>query len=114
MLYDPKWEQQIALEPWRAVLWRAADLVERRGLYKFGFGGDADDNFPICTHRAIDIASRELMDGDYSQARALFMRHVGTDSICNWTDTMARSQREVVTALRAAAMTCAERTNRFD
>src|SRR5262245_43210550 len=32
MLYDPKW--QVKAEPWREVLLKAADLIEKHGLSK--------------------------------------------------------------------------------
>lgn len=56
MLYDPKWEVQIAapVDDWRLILLKAADLVRERGLAK---GRQQDSEGRVCLHGAICIAA---------------------------------------------------------
>ena len=50
------------LETHQLVLLRAAEIIEQRGLRKRNFGGNIEDETPVCTLRAIDIAVKDHFD----------------------------------------------------
>lgn len=118
MLYDPKrWSTDPTPqtdEPWRDVLRRAADEVERRGLAK-GMLCD-EETGAVCARGAIVVSlgyhpgfaclifSCSAWD-EFTKADDLLETFLGLDpnGVPRWNNAPSRTQAEVVAALRGAA-----------
>lgn len=111
MLYDKRWNTDPAPqtdEPWRDVLRRAADEVERRGLAKDMLCDE--ETGAVCARGAIIAAS-----GLSPEARNWTSLHQRADGMLggylrldhngvpHWNNAPHRTQAEVVAALRGAA-----------
>ena len=118
MLYDPKWNAETETnpdEPWRALLLRAAEVIEERGWTQ---GSYCDGDGGVCAMGAISVGAGyppESIDGlaNYVSGKAVmklikvidpqgkFVDRIG--SIPDWNDTRGRTKEEVIAALRTAA-----------
>lgn len=101
----------VQLEPWRQVLLRAAELIEKRGHYRYGFGTHPSSTGPTCVLIALGIASQEQECGTVDSrnvsraAEAVLRRSLGLSkegSIMNWSDNTETSI--VLEELRRAAV----------
>lgn len=112
MLYDPKrWNTDPTPqteEPWRDVLRRAADEVERRGLAK-GMLCD-EESGAVCARGAI-IAATGLapsflhwtpLSQKADERLGEYLR-LGWNEVPHWNNAPSRTKAEVVAALRGAA-----------
>jgi hypothetical protein len=104
MLFDSKWEQKVAIEPWRQVLLDAADYIETHGWSQ----GLSRQGSAVCAMEAINSSS--LQPGIAKIALSRFSRAVtplhpepdGRDVI-SWNDHPDQTKWSVVTTMRAVA-----------
>ncbi len=121
MLLDPRWEKkpQVTEEPWRELLRRAADLIEKHGLAKYTTL--CQDTGTMCVRGALMVAdgySRmprppvwsmdagcTVLEADRALARYLGLSNEPclNETTADWNNRSSRTQKEVVAALRAAA-----------
>lgn len=98
----------VALEPWRDVLLRAADRLERIGWSSLNPSVWLTLSMLLwpkrreCALVAIINAARDA-DAASTKARIRFMRHIGGGPIHCWNDAPGRTAAEVCAALRACA-----------
>lgn len=112
MLFNPKWNtwSEAGLDDWRQTLLKAADLIEQRGLAKHI---REDARGQLCVHgAAMAVAETGNASGNESCAavHGLFRylasqgeTRVHAAGCAHWNNVPARTQHEVVEALRAAA-----------
>jgi hypothetical protein len=107
MLYDRKWDQ-----PWRALLLRAADFLERhqlhKGSLKNGEGGFCMRGALMWCDGAPTVLAFAGCGPEVRMASAAVASYVGhpksSDVAFKWNDHPARTKEEVVAAMRAAAL----------
>jgi hypothetical protein len=106
MLYD----QKLDMSPAQRVLWRAAELIEERGLARYIFGGKTKDD-PVCAIMAVRLAKEEFESThDVSSFRGsdpfwMLSRRVSSDEtnvgIMLWSDR--NKAKDVVAVMRELA-----------
>jgi hypothetical protein len=99
MLYDKRWENKVAVEPWRQTLLDAADQIETHGWIQHE---DGDANSGFCVVGAIFRAFRYEPDSIDQEAIMQLRRYVARDNIVLWNDDPNRTKDEVITVLRQA------------
>lgn len=106
MFYDPHCKPQVKLEPWRELLLRAADIMERRGHCR-GDYEDADGR--VCLQGALRVAHQghakwlpSVSNTPIRNAAHALSLSLGSPSFI-WNDEPGRTQAEAVAALRGAA-----------
>ena len=99
------------------ILNKAADLIEPEGAWTQGNYGDQiiEDGRPIgykclCVFGAISQCTPSSSDGEVWAMNALadYLGLRATGSVIVWNDDPSRTQAEVVSALRAAAIKAAK------
>ncbi len=99
MLYDKRWdaEPNVELEPWRRMLFYAADALESYGWCQ---GNYRTENGHMCARGAVEFVEKE------ASIRLLGYRKlqevIGTKDITGWNDVSGRTPEEVIVALRKA------------
>lgn len=114
MLFDPKWGKPAKVKPvekWRVLLLKAAETIEKRGHCKNVL---QDARGRVCVNGALLIAHfsdatfRDMNFPDPTWGTAMFRLKTVTgcylDDIAAWNNAKARTKDEVVSALRAAAV----------
>jgi hypothetical protein len=104
MLYDRKLDMTQA----QRLLWRAAELIEERGLARDTYGGKTEDD-PVCAVMAVRLARDELGAPPIScEALWMLMQRVGSNipgarGVMCWSD--ANVARDVIAVMRELATT---------
>ena len=104
MLFDPKWEQKVAIEPWRQALLDAADYIETHGWSR----GLPRQGSAVC---ALEAIRRSVGRG---RARVEAMDHLGRLfapsflepsrwDVAMWNDLAGQTKANVVATMRAVA-----------
>jgi hypothetical protein len=104
MLFDPKWEEKIAVkELWRQVLREAAEVIKQRGWIQ---GRLRDKQGRVCAIGAIshvfdtDLALRCGAVGAEQNLRKYLSIDGGDEiTIASWNDKPGRTKEEVVQAM---------------
>lgn len=100
MLYDPKWEAPTEIkpiEPWRAILTRAANYIDEHGLCQGSFDNARGE---VCILGALNIVRAE--PNAYQDAIDRFCEFTGEGPV-HWNDMPGRTKEEVVNTLREIA-----------
>jgi len=125
MLYDPRWlvpapttaptkprerieaQREVAAsrkpkfkEPWRRILWDAAELIERKGWVQAAHWIPGEG---YCAMGAILAFNNHLRSSDARPAKQKLRHHL-RKSIHSWNDERGRTKEEVLTALRTVAL----------
>jgi hypothetical protein len=96
MLFDPKWEQRVAIEPWRQELLDAADYIETHGWCR----GMARMGSAVCAIEALVQVASNL---DEPHAWMRLAEHLQVGSVADWNDRPGQTKANVVATMRAAA-----------
>ena len=95
MLFDPKWEQRVAIEPWRQELLDAADYIETHGWCR----GMARMGSAVCVLEAL-VQVAPCRDG---HAWMRLAEHLNVGSVVGWNDCPGQTKANVVATMRAVA-----------
>lgn len=92
------------LEPWRELMLKAADLIEKHGHAK---GSYTDARGGYCFMGALHVAETgDTMgtNGLSSEACHRVMKHIGSRGFIDWNDAPERTGAEVVGIMRRVAL----------
>lgn len=88
------------LAPDRLALLRAAEYLETNGWRR----GAGIIGKPLCILSALVVSINTEQSEVYPNALYLLKDHLRCDNVVRWNDAPDRTQNQVITALRAAAM----------
>lgn len=113
MLMDPKWQEQLdrlKSEPWRTLLHKAADYIEEHGWCQ----GTLLNSGQVCTMGALYAATgwpyaswgHDLLPliKESHDKLVQFLDPTINPRIDLWNDRAGRTRKEVIAALRGAAV----------
>ncbi len=109
MLYDPKWEVEAKLEPWRGLLLEAADLIEQNGWVQFkaqsedGYCAAGAMQEAFCNRHGYPPSYHPDGRDEYRKASDELAGTIVPHSIPAWNDSLGRSKEEVVAKIREVA-----------
>ena len=120
MFVETKREGELAvpLQPWRRVLWNAADYIEKHGHVK---GWRQSERGAVCLHGALammtighasggnerddstDYGRACMLIRDYLRSRGVPKDEAAEGGCAGWNNAKERTAQEVINALREAA-----------
>ncbi len=101
MLYDPKWETQIEIEPikpWSKALLNTAELLEQQGWCQYRW---CDPLGRYCILGALSTV--EIDDYTRDHALKVLRTYLKVHDLAVWNDREGRTVKEVTAKLRQAA-----------